>query len=90
MPEYVFDVSIAAKLTIKVEAPDDDKAWELASLYFINDWENAGPLRLGDVLLEDAAPDSVLDASIIDIGESGWRRAKDDPNYDPEVDGEDG
>jgi len=90
MPAWIMDVSIGGTFRIKVEAPDEDKAMELAQLYAIEDWENAGPMKLGDAHIDSfraaVTNDEGFDASIVDTGESTWERAADDPIYE-EVDG---
>jgi len=86
MNEYIIELSLGGAQKVKVLAPDQDKAIELAQLFFIDDWENAGPLKLGDVFIDSVRPaadfvdpNAGIDASIVDKGESEWEYAKDDP-----------
>lgn len=86
MSEYIIEMSLAGSMKLKIEAPTEDKALEIAQLYFIDDWENAGPLKLGDVYIDSARPaadfvdpNKDIDASIVAKPESEWEYAKDDP-----------
>lgn len=86
MSGYIIDLSIGGTMRVKVEADTEDLAKEIAERYFIEDLEDAGPLKLGDVRI-DAIYTNVrsmdgpgLDASIIAIANGlDWEYAADDP-----------
>ena len=87
MPAWILELSIGGTMRVKVEAPDENTAMEIGEHYFIDDWENAGPLKLGDVHIDSVYEDSdetavngrELDASIIARGPALWEFATDDP-----------
>ena len=84
MPTFRIDLSIGGTMTVQVVAPDDDTAQEVAARYFIDDWENAGPLKLDDIHVDRVTRRPTggeaigLDASIVADGH-GWTFAPDDP-----------
>lgn len=59
MPDYYFAASIGGTIFIKVEAETRDEALEAAAHLTIDDWENAGPLKLGDVDLDELEIDDL-------------------------------
>jgi hypothetical protein len=82
---HIVEMSLGGKMRVKVEAKDRDAALLLAQHYFIDDWENAGPLKLADVDIDEVyngdpeVPEDDIDASIFATGEDSWEYAKDDP-----------
>ena len=87
MPEYFIKNQIGGEVIVKVEAADRNKALELAANLVIDDWEQAGSLKIGDVHQEIIEPTD-WDSSIYQNDEGSYATAKDDPMYDPELDGE--
>ena len=49
MNDYFIECSIGGTALVKVTAESLDKALELSALMTIDDWENAGSLKIGDV-----------------------------------------
>lgn len=78
---FVFDCSIGGTTRVKVLAPTEYFARELAASMVIDDFENAGLLKLGDVDMKDRpADDTGIDSSIRWTGPGAYEYAKDDPN----------
>lgn len=88
MPEYFIKNQIGGEVTVKVSAVDQDKALELAAHLVIDDWEQAGSLQIVDVRQEVVPPTLDFDSSIYQNDEGSYAVAVDDPQYDPELDGE--
>lgn len=78
---YVIDLAIGGTMRVKVEAESEEAAQLVAAHYFIDDWENAGPLKIDDIAVVGIhePPKDFLDASIIATGENSWEFANDDP-----------
>lgn len=87
MNTYITELSIGGTMRVKVEAKDEDAAQLVAALYFIDDWEGAGPLKIDDISIDridleaeaPRGPLSHLDASIIAKPHGHWEFAEDDP-----------
>jgi hypothetical protein len=97
MPSYILELSLGGTMRLKIEAPMEEMAIEMGERYFIEDWENAGPLKLFDIHVDGVAEvdgDHVksegLDASIVYEDAHTWTFAKDDPYERGHEEDEDG
>jgi len=84
MSTYYFEVSVGGTSVIKVEADDEETAETAAETFFLEDWNEAGPLKYGDVHVEPYPPERITlpDASIIALGNgTAFGVAEDDPRH---------
>ncbi|HEX5016562.1 MAG TPA: hypothetical protein VFX15_03130 [Actinomycetes bacterium] len=87
MAEYHIRNEIGGSVIVKVEAESLDKALELAADLVIDDWNDAGSLKFSDVRQQVIDP-TEFDSSIYQNDEGYYAIAKDDPQYYPEIDGD--
>ncbi len=83
------DGVLGVSMRVKVTAETEEDADLAAQMLFIDDWEEAGPLRIGDLTIEMLGEDEVkmlggIDRSIIATGGARYETAPDDPSYEPE------
>jgi hypothetical protein len=75
MPTYFIEAKLGGATLVNVEAPNVEHAKLIAAMRVLDDWENAGPVRLKDVLVNEIE----IDASIAALDDA-YEMANDDPN----------
>ena len=82
MQDFYIECSIGGRTVVKVTAESLDKALELSALMTIDDFENAGSLKISDVYQAvvngDIQPPS-FDSAIKQVVGADYEYAADDP-----------
>jgi hypothetical protein len=75
MPAYFIEAKIGGTTLVKVEAPNLEHAKLIAAMRVLDDWENAGALKLKDVRVNEIE----VEASIAALDDA-YEMTADDPN----------